>query len=129
MADNLTDTAENLALEWLFRTGTAVTRPTDPIKVKLTTTTGTDSAAGTEVTGGSYAAQSVTFGAASAGSIANTTTVTFTNMPAATVLAVELWDSAGSPIRLAYGALTASKTTNAGDTFTIAIGALTMALA
>lgn len=128
MADNLTDTAENLVLDWINVVGTP-TRPTSPLKVALVTANGTDSAAGTEVTGGSYARQSATFSAASAGATSNTGAITFTNMPAATVVGVEVWDSAGTPVRLWYGALSANKTTGAGDTFTIAIGDLDLTIA
>jgi len=49
-------------------------------------------------------------------------------MPAATITAIELWDSAGTPARKWFGALTANKTTNLGDTFTIASGSLTAGL-
>lgn len=132
MADNLTDTAENLALNWLFVPAQTPTRPTSPVKCRLMTANGTDSAAGTEVsTSGGYTAggTSVTFGTAASGATDNTTAVTWTNMPAVTIQGIELWDSAGSPVRLAYGALTANKTTNAGDTFTIAIGDIDITLA
>lgn len=129
MADNLTDYSENLLLTYLF-TSTASTRPTTPIRVALVTANGTDSAAGTEVTGGSYARQNVTFANAAAGATDNTTAVTFTGMPAVTVVGIELWDSAGTPVRLAYGPLTGGgKTTNAGDTFSIAIGDIDISLA
>lgn len=132
MADNLTDTAENLALNWLFVPAQTPTRPTGPVMVRLVSVAGSDSAAGTEVAnagGSTYAAQSVVFGAAASGQIANTGAVTFTNMPAITVVGVELWDSAGTPVRVGYGALSANKTTNLGDTFTIAVSALTFSLA
>jgi hypothetical protein len=133
MADNLTDTAENRALDWLFVPAQTPTRPTGPMMVRLISGAGgSDSAAGTEVAnagGSTYAAQSVVFGAAASGAISNTGAVTFTNMPAITVTGLELWDSFGTPVRLAYGALTASKTTNLGDTFTIAIGDLDFTLA
>lgn len=131
MADNLTDTAENLALTWLF-TGSAATRPTTPIKCRLMTANGTDASAGTELgTSGGYTAggATATFGTASAGSITTTADITWTNMPAATIVGVELWDSAGTPVRIAYGALSANKTTTAGDTFTITTGNLTITLA
>jgi hypothetical protein len=128
MADNLTDVAENLALDWINVVGTP-TRPTSPLKVALVTANGSDSAAGTEVTGGSYARQSVTFGSASSGAASNTNTITFTNMPAATVTGIDIYDSAGTPVRVWYGALSASKTTTAGDTFTIAIGSLSVSIA
>lgn len=106
--------------------GTAnYTNPTASVKVALTTTTGTATSAGTEVSGGSYARQAVTMASASAGSNTNSAGLTYTNMPAVTVTALENWDSAGTPIRRWFGALTASKTTNAGDTFSIASSALT----
>ena len=125
MADNLTDTAENLVLDWINGVGSP-TRPTTPLKVALVTANGSDSSAGTEVTGGSYARQSVTFTSASSGSASNNADISFTSMPAATVVGVEVYDSAGSPVRIWYGALTASKATNSGDTFTISSGSLTV---
>lgn len=109
------------------------TAPTAPIKVALMTANGSATAAGTEVVpgGNSYARQTITFNAASAGSITSggaNGTQTWTNMPATTVVGVEEWDSAGTPTRRWFGALTASKATNAGDTFTIAAGSYTKTL-
>lgn len=126
MADNLTDTAENRTLDWL--TQNSPTAPTGALKVRLMTANGSDSAAGTEVTGGSYASQTVTFGAASGGATSNSGALTYTGMPACTVVGVEIWDSAGTPIRWWHGALAASKTINAGDTFTIPAGDLDLSL-
>lgn len=100
--------------------GTAsFTATTTPLKCRLMTANGSASSAGTEVTGGSYASQTVTFNAASGQSASATGTLTYTSMPAATVVGVELWDSAGTPIRKHWGALAASKTTNSGDTFSL----------
>lgn len=106
----------------------ALTAPTAPLKARLYTAAGNAGASGTEVAGGSYAAQSITFGAASAGATANSTAVTFTGMPACTVVAVEIWDSAGSPVRLWWGPLTASKTLSSGDTFQFDVGALSVSV-
>jgi hypothetical protein len=89
--------------------GTAYTAPTTPIKCRLMTANGSGTAAGTEVTGGSYVSQTATFAAASAGSKSTNANLTYTSMPAVTVVGVELWDSAGTPIRRWWGALTASK--------------------
>lgn len=130
MADNFTDTAENLMLNWIFVVGTP-TRPTAPLQVRLMTANGSDSSAGTEVTdagGSAYTPQDVTFTTAASGATANNGALTFTNMPAVTVVGIEIWDDAGSPVRLAYGALSAEKTTNLGDTFTIATGDLDVTL-
>jgi hypothetical protein len=129
MADNLTDAAENLVLTWLF-TGSAATRPTTPWTVALITTAtpGTDSALGSEVTAGgnAYARQTVTFGTASGGAIENTNAPTWVNMPAVTVGGIAIFENGGT--RIAYGTLAANKTTNAGDTFTIAIGDIDITL-
>lgn len=126
MADNLTNTAENKMLDALV--GTASYSANTPIKLALVTAAGSDSAAGTEVSGGSYARQTITFNAASSGSIASAATVSFTNMPTCTVVGIELWDSAGTPVRLAYGSLTSNKSLTSGDTLEFAAGSITLSL-
>lgn len=103
------------------------------IKCRLMTANGSATAAGTELaTSGGYTsgtgAPTVTFASAAAGSASSNTAVTVTNMPATTIVGVELWDNGGTPARKWWGALTASKTTNSGDTFSIASGSLTAAL-
>jgi hypothetical protein len=90
-----------------------------PIKCRLMTANGSGTAAGTEVTGGSYASQTATFGSAASLTATGTGTLTYTVMPACTVTGVELWDSAGTPLRKWWGALAASKAVNAGDTFSL----------
>lgn len=109
-----------------------------PIRCRLMTANGSATANGTEVvTGGGYTsgtgAPSVTWGAAGtpqAGRADTTTAVTVTNMPRTeTIVGVELWDSSATPQRQEWGALTSSKQVNSGDTFSIASGAMTSALA
>jgi hypothetical protein len=126
VADNLPNTIENQLLDALV--GTSAYTVTTPIKLALMTANGSDSAPGTEVTGGSYARQTITFGAASSGSITNGSAVTFTGMPACTVVGIEIWDNAGSPKRLAYGPLTVSRTVSAGDSVEFATSAVTLSL-
>jgi len=126
VADNLPDTIENQLLDALV--GTASYTVTTPIKLALVTANGSDSAAGTEVTGGSYARQTIAFDAASGGSIDNNAAISFTGMPACTVVGIEIYDSAGSPKRLAYGPLTASRTVTSGDTVQFASSAITLSL-
>lgn len=106
----------------------AYTAPTAPMKLALETATGTNAAAGTEVVGGSYARQNITFGAAASGVASNSNAITFTAMPAATVTGLEIYDSAGSPRRAWVGALTASKTVAAGDSLSFAVGSITITL-
>jgi hypothetical protein len=109
----------------------ALTAVVTPIHSRLMTANGSATANGTELpTGGGYTsgtgAPTVTFAAASGGSASSNSAITVTNMPATTVVGVELWDSAGTPGRKWWGPLAASKTTNAGDTFSIASGSLTL---
>ena len=126
MADNLPNIIENQLLDALV--GTTANTVTTPIKLALVTANGSDSAAGTEVTGGSYARQTITFGAASSGQIANSGTVSFTGMPSCTVVGIEIYDSAGTPKRLAYGPLTNTRTVTAGDTVQFAASSVTLSL-
>jgi hypothetical protein len=126
MADNLPDLIENQLLDALV--GTTPYTVTTPIKLALVTANGDDSAAGTEVTGGSYARQTIAFDAAASGEIENNATISFTGMPSCTVVGIEFYDNAGSPKRLAYGALTASRTVTAGDTVQFSASSVTLSL-
>jgi hypothetical protein len=126
VADALTNTAENRALDWLM--GTATTAPTMPLKVALVTANGDDATAGTEVTGGSYTRKTLTVAASVAGSTSNSADLVFSGMPAATVVGVEVWDSAGTPVRWWYGPLSVSRTVIAGDDLRLTAGSLTFTL-
>jgi hypothetical protein len=127
MANNLV-TAEADRLLNASLNGTAYTAPTTPMKLALATTASSASAAGTEVTGGSYARQTIAFTTSAGSGVSNSGAVTYTNMPAATTTHVDVYDSNGSPRRCWFGALTASKTTALGDTLSFAIGAVTVVL-
>lgn len=112
--------------------GTTLTAPTGH-KVLLMTANGTSTAAGTELaTGGGYTAgtgQNITFAAATAATpsvSANSSSISFTNMPAATIVGIEI--KSGANVRLEFGALTASKTTASGDTLSFAASAISSAL-
>ena len=128
MPDSLSNTAENLTLDWLLGVGTP-TRPTTPLKVALVTANGTDSTAGTEVTGGSYARQNLSVAAAVNGATSNSADLAWTGLPATTVVGVEIWDSSGTPVRLWYGPLAASRTVAAGDELKLTAGSLSLSLA
>lgn len=128
MADNLTDAAEARVLNWL--TGNTTTAPTTSLSIRLMTANGSDAAPGTEVVnagGSTYAAQTVAFPTASGTTqTANSADVVFANMPACTVVGLEIWDSAGTPFRWWWGAATASKAVNLGDTLRILAGTLVL---
>lgn len=128
MADNLTDVAESLMLNWITGVGSP-TRPTTPLKVALVAAGGSDSAGGTEVAGGSYARQNITFTSSSNGSaVSNDADILFTGMPAVTITGIEIWDSAATPVRLWHGPLAVSKGVEAGDEFKLAAGDVDLAL-
>lgn len=127
MAGTLADTAENAILTAM--TGGTAFSITSPVKVRLVTSVPSDSVSGTELVGGSYIAQNVTSWTTPVqGRRANGNTITFTNLPAATIYGIELWDSAGSPLRLAYFVFTTPRPTVSGDEISFAIGALTVNL-
>jgi hypothetical protein len=101
--------------------GTDYTAPTD-VYLALFTTAPTDAVAGTEVSGGAYARQAVTFGAptqesGSVGTIKNSVEVVF---PAATaswgsIGWVALFDAATNGNMLWHGAVTTAKTVDIDD--------------
>lgn len=128
MANNIVTAEANRLLDASLGTAT-YTAPTGAMKLALATATGTASTAGTEVTGGSYARQTIAFGAASAGAASNSGSITFTAMPAATVTGVDIYDSNGSPRRAWAGALTASKTVASGDSLSFAAASVSVTLA
>lgn len=100
---------------------------------RLMTVNGSSTANGTELaTSGGYTAggQAMAMGAAAAYSAgarvaSNSGTVSWANMPAATEVGTEHWDTGGTPKRWWWGSLTSNLTTNAGDTLSFAPGAVT----
>lgn len=107
MSGNLSNFGESLLLQWGFTTG-AVTRPTTWF-VALFTTAPTNAGGGVEVSGGSYARQSVgwTVTGSNPTQIANSSAATF---PAATtaegtVTAIGIFDAASGGNMWAYGSL------------------------
>jgi hypothetical protein len=127
MAGNIDQPHANNVIDASLGTATIVATVT-PLKLALMSVVGSNTAAGTEVTGGSYAAQSVAFSAASAGATSNSGAVTFSAMPAITTNGIELRDNSGTPKRKWLGNLAAAKTTGSGDTLTFAIGSVTVSM-
>lgn len=91
-----------------------------PLKQGLTTTLSTAGALGTEVSGGSYARQSLAGTLATAASGASKTmssASTFSSMPACTWADVFVADSNATPKNMNFkGTPSLAKTVNAGDT-------------
>jgi hypothetical protein len=126
MAGSASDYLENKLIDHSLGT-TTFTKPTT-IYAALYTVAPSDSSAGTEVTGGSYARQTITFSAASSGSASNNTNVDFNTMPASTVVAVAVLDASTAGNVLFWGTLTTNRTVTAGDSIRIASGALVVSL-
>jgi hypothetical protein len=124
------DYTENLALNWLLTSGSA-TRPTAWYMGLHTGSPADDDSGANEVSGGSYARQSVTFSVTN-DTASNSATVTF---PAATanwgtISHISVYDgNTGSDNLLFHGAVTTSKTIESGDTFQVSSGNLEITLA
>lgn len=124
----LTNIGEQRILEWLRDAATA-TAPVLPWKVRLLTVLGSDTAAGTQATGSNYAAQTFAPGTPyldSDGDYAmhNLVVIRFEAVDSSTIVGVEIWDSAGSPVRWAHGSLAANVTVGQDAPFEFAIGKL-----
>ena len=114
---------ENRILDHILRVA-AYTQPSG-LYLALHTADPTDAGSGAEVTGGSYARASLTFGAASGGVSSNTNTGTYTNMPTAAVTHIAIWD-ASTAGNLLYHTPITTINFNSGDGGTIAAAAITV---
>ena len=101
------------------------------VYVSLWTSDPTDAGSGTEVSGGSYARTSVTFGAPSNGASTNSAAVEFPQATASwgTIGWIGINDASTSGNLLYHTALDTSKDIATGDIFKIAIGNLSVTLA
>lgn len=109
--------------------GTAYTQPA-ALYVALYTTDPTDANTGTEVTGGAYARQTITFGAASGGQIQNSSVVTFPVATASwgTVTHVGILDASSAGNLLYSGALSASQTVAINNQLIFSANAITVTI-
>ena len=120
---------ENALINATLR-NTSYTSPS-VVYLGLFTSDPTDANTGTEVSGGSYARQSITFGAPSNGVSTNSAAIEFPQATGSwgTVGWVGIMDSLTTGNLLYHTALDASKTIASGDIFKIAIGSLSVTLA
>jgi hypothetical protein len=120
---------ENALINATLR-NTSYTSPTT-VYIGLYTSDPTDADTGTEVTGGSYARQSVTFGAPSNGVSTNSAAIEFPQATGTwgTVGWIGIEDALSGGNLLYHTPLDASKTIESGDIFKIAIGSLSVTLA
>jgi hypothetical protein len=127
VSDNLSDYLENALLNAVLR-ATSYTSPTT-VYLALFTTPTSDAAPGTEVSGGSYARQAVTFAAPSGGLASNSGVITFSNMPACTITHSAIMDALTGGNMLFQGSLPSARTLAVADSVTFAVGSITATLA
>ena len=120
---------ENALINATLR-ATNFTAPTT-VYVGLYTSDPTDANTGTEVSGGSYARKSATFGAPSNGVSTTSADITFDQATASwgTIGWIGILDASTSGNLLYHTPLDTSKTIDTGDIFKIAAGSLTVTLA
>lgn len=119
---SISNYAENAILDAVFRNVSFAAGST--IKMSLHTGNPGEDGTANEVSGGSYARQTVVFStAASGGSISAAAAVDFTSMPAVdganAVTHIGLWNNDVTPKHLWSGALASSRQVQAGDTLRI----------
>jgi hypothetical protein len=120
---------ENALINATLR-NTSYTSPTTTY-LALYTSDPTDADTGTEVSGGSYARQAITFSSPSNGVTSNSSAIEFPTATGSwgTVAYVGIRDAVTSGNLLYHTALDASKVIDSGDIFRISSGNLTVTLA
>jgi hypothetical protein len=124
----MSDFLENALINATLR-NTSYTSPS-VVYIALYTSDPTDANTGTQVSGGSYARQSATFGAPSNGTSTNSAAIEFPQATASwgTVTHIGILDALTSGNLLYHTALDTPKTIDTGDIFKIAIGSLSVNL-
>ena len=124
---SFSNTFETTVLTWVFTTGSA-TRPT-AWHIALYTGAPSDTGGGTEVSGGGYGRQAVTF-TISGNTVSNNAAIEWDTATSGygTVTHVGVFDAATSGNLIAYAALTTSKTIDTGDVFRLPSGDLDITL-
>lgn len=125
----MSDYLENALVNAVLR-GTTYTSPTT-VYIGLFTSDPTDAKTGTEVTGGAYARQAITFGAPTNGVSYSSADVLFPVATASwgTVTHIGIFDAATSGNLLFHGTLTNTKTIAADDQLKIVAGNVNVTLA
>ena len=114
-------------------TQTTGVNSTTGIKCRLGTNTPTASVAMTELTGTGYTAGGtvMTFSSASGLASSNTSTASWTNGSGSpwSIVGIELWDQAGSPLRWLFGTWTGQPISIAnGNSFAVSTGGVAVSI-
>jgi hypothetical protein len=121
---SISNYGENKILDAIFN-NTAMQEADRFVKLHI----GDPGEAGTGNPAGETTRKSVTGAAAASGTFTSVNDLTWTNVSnTETLTHISIWDDLAAGNCYWTGALTASKAVNAGDTFTIATGALTVSV-
>lgn len=105
----------------------AFTSPTT-VYLALFTTATDDAGGGTEVTGGSYARQPISFDPVVSGATVSSADVSFVDLPAATITHGALFDAETGGNMLMHNVLVPSQSVIAGATLTLSAGSVSASL-
>lgn len=119
---SLTNAGENIVLDLIKADG--------PYYLGLFTVAPTEAGGGTEVTGGSYARQSVTFGTPADGEMKNSAAIEFPTATAnwGTAKAWGLFNASSSGSLIWYGAIDTPKELLSGDIYRMNVGSLVLTM-
>ncbi|MCG6183330.1 phage tail fiber protein [Anoxybacillus sp. LAT_26] len=125
----ISDYLENALINAVLR-NVPYTSPT-AVYLALFTSDPTDANTGTEVTGGAYQRQQITFGAPTNGMVSNSNEILFPVATAnwGTITHIGIFDAATGGNLLFYGAVTTSKTISTNDQLKINAGDISITLA
>lgn len=117
----------------MYPSNTLITDTLELIKddtpyLALYTTNPTSGDTGTEVTGGGYTRQAITFGAISSGSMSNTVAVTFASLPTANVTHFGIRNASTAGDLKTFGPLSSTAAVVTGDQIQFPIGSITVNL-
>jgi len=118
-------------MDFTLHGSAAPTGPTQPLHLRLLTANGSNTSNGTELSATGYTAGgasmgSPAFGASSSGVSASGADVSWTaGATWSTITGVEIWDTAGTPVRLLQGSITSITGVGSGDTVKFSAGAVT----
>ena len=101
---------------------------TDTPYLALFTSSPSASGGGTEVSGGSYSRQAITYGTISSGSMSNTAAITFSGLPNATITHYAVINAATGGTMKGYGTLSSTAAVVSGDQVQFPIGAHTISV-
>lgn len=113
----------------MFPSNTLITDTLELIKndtpyLALYTSNPTATDSGTEVSGGGYTRQAITFGAITSGSMSNTVAITFSSLPTANITHFGIRNASTSGDLKTFGPLSATAAVITGDQIQFPIGSI-----